>query len=567
MNACDALGPDITALARGELPPAEEAPVRVHLASCPACAALVEDIGRIRAAAAARPSPAPGAASRARLLAALDAALEASLAEEAARGPVSRLLDAGARRYAESRGFRFLTWSVAVHAAAALFLAARLSVAPGEGVREDRPSIEVSQAIDLPPVYEGDPLRPPVPVPPGGAEGRIELPFEGSADWAVVPRFGGADLGPPLPDPEDLRASLRLYPGEEFRAFATGRFRPELRARRLEQVYGAVEASRVRQAVERGVRWLAAVQGPDGTWPSGSPGDPAARRDQFRGGVTGVSLLALLGDGWTMRRPGAYAPAVREAVTALARSQDASGLLGGFARGAANDRPLCNHGPALAALAEAYGVDYGYLDTKIRDELKAVLGRAVKAALDAQLADGSFGYAPGARSGDSSVTLLLLGALEAARRAGIEVDPRAVERAGEYLLARLGSDGRLGYREAGDRSGDATLTAEALSLGPALRLPAEVRARMLQSVLDEARTGPAAGRVLFRSSLLEVLAAGGGGMAREIAPDVARAALEAQTASGAFPAAQDRYARAAGDALSTARTLRALTAPYRVAAP
>jgi hypothetical protein len=583
---CKGMGPEVTALVRGELSPAEEVPVRAHLASCPACAALEGDLRRILAAAAARPSPVPDDASRERLAAALDVAWDEADAADRARGPVVRLLENAGRRYADSRKFRFLVYSLGAHAAAAVVLAVWLSVSAysplrgpaGSPLNEREGSIDIASSQPLPPVDQYDPLEAPEPPPPArsgpdrsgpdrsGMEGRWPLEVPAEVTWLNSGTTSGARDPEPYPETHaDLSATFRMYPGEEMRAFAAPRFRRDLRERRMALAYGPVEGPRAALTVERGARYLAAAQDPDGTWASGRPGDPRAQLDRFRGGVTGMSVLALLGDGRTAMRPGPFASNVKAGVTALVRSQDrSSGLLGGFARGAADDRPLCNHGPALSALAEEFGVDYGLLPAETREELARVVGRALKATLSSQLPDGSFGYAPGARQGDSSVTLLQVEAMEAARRAGFEVDAGALQRAGRWLAARLGTDGKLGYREAGDRARDATLTAEALLFAKDLGIGEDARERMLRAVLAEARAaGALEGRVLFRTALLEVLARSGDPEARAFAPDAVRASINAQGAPGSIPAGQDRYAAAAGDNLATARSVRALTAPYR----
>jgi hypothetical protein len=558
---CEDLGPEITALVRGELAPAEEAPVRAHLASCPACAALAGDVGRLRAAAAARPVPAPAAGARARLGAALDAAWAEEEARDRARGPLLRLLDRAGCRYAESRGARFLSYSLALHAAAAVLLGFYLGVLPGRGGLPAPGPLEVSQETPLPPIDPEDvPGPPPLPSSPGESAG-LRIPDVGT-DWVPVRPFVGT--GPTLPpeDPADLAASLRLYPNADFRSFATGRFHAGLRGERLARAWGAEQAPRVALSVERGLRWLSGTQDADGTWPSGRAGDPKPQRDRFRGGVTGVSLLALLGDGRGAMRPGPFAPVARAAIEALVRSQDAgTGLLGGFAGGAANDRPMCNHGPALAALSEAYGLDYGLYAAATRAALATSVEKAVAATLAAQRPDGSFGYVPGARQGDASVTLMQVQALGAARRAGFAVDDAALRRAGAWISARIGPDGRLAYRELGDRAADATLTAEALPEAALLGIPAEVRDRMAAAVAAESRSTDLAGRVLFRTALLEAAAADPSRL--PLGPDAARTTLAQQSEAGLFPAGTDRYALAAGDALATARTLRALTAPYR----
>lgn len=292
-TSCRDLEPEVVALARGELPPAEAAPLRAHVEGCSSCASLHADTLRVRAAAAARPAPVPGEASRARLRAVLDAAWEESLAEEEAeaarrrsRGPVLRLLDHAGRRYAESRAVRFLTFSVAIHAAAAVALTVHL-VGGGGGSGDRRPLIEVSGTLELPPPYPEDPFTAP-PVPEGGIAEGTPLPWIPDAGWPVPgSSFPGAEPTPVLQDPLDFSAAQRLYPNGEFSAFATARFRSDLRTRGLARAWGAEEATAVGRAVERSLAFLAGTQESDGTWPSGRPGDPGVQehiqRDQGSG--------------------------------------------------------------------------------------------------------------------------------------------------------------------------------------------------------------------------------------------------------------------------------------------
>jgi hypothetical protein len=563
-TGCDAMGPEVTALSRGELTPAEEAAVRAHVAACPACAALAADAARIRAAAAARAVPPGDPAARTRLAAALDRAVAEADALERSRGPVARFAILAGRRWSESRKVRFLSYSLAVHAAAAVFLAVRLSLLEGPTRPEVERVTEVAVGEPLPPPYD-DPLAPgtlgePSPRPPAP----VRIPIEVDTPWPMTGGSGPSrEPGSPFPDPPETAGGMRLYPGEEFRAFAAPRFRSD-RATRLAAAWGPVEGKRAALTVERGMQYLARVQDADGTWASGRDGDPKDQRDRFRGGVTGICTLAFLGDGRTARRPGDYAVVVRSALTALVRSQDPkSGLLGAFGPPRANDRPLCNHAPALEALAEAYGLDYGMLPRETRDMLAGVVDRAVKATVDAQLADGSFGYKPGAAHGDSSVTLMQVEALEAARRAGFKVDAQALRRAGAWIAQRIGEDGRVGYRTPGDRSQDATLTAQALPHAASLGIPEDVRARMAGAVAAEAKTGALDDRILFRAALLEAVAGSHDPESRAQGPAAARSANDSQEGTGSLAAGRDRYAAAAGDALATARTVRALTAPYR----
>ena len=568
-NPCDAFGPDVVALLRGELSPEEAVPVRAHIAACAACAALGADHDLIRAAAAARPAESPSPASRARLTAALDQALAAADAADRARGPVFRLLDRAGRRYAESRKVRFLTISLGAHAAAAVLLAIHLTVGlPGATAPED-PVIEIATGAPLPPPYPEDPflgtdgveVEGVGPMAPKGGVGRI--PMETRWPHLDLPLPPSRPVAP-AEDPIDGGASFRLYPNAESAAFAGPRFRRLDRERRMREAWGPLDATHAEQTVERGLRYLAAAQNPDGTWSSGRAGDPKAQRERFAGGVTGTVLLAFHADGRTAMRQGPFTETVRRAMGAILRSEDRrTGLLGSFARGPANDRPLCNHAPALAALAEGYALDYGLLPDVTRKELSAVVERAVAATLRAQRDDGSFGYAPDAAQGDASVTLMQVEALDAARRAGFAVDPEALRRAGAWLRERLGADGRLGYRTAGDRSKDATLSAQALPLARALGFDEDARGRMAKAVLEDARGAALEERVLFRSAVLEVVARSAGEEARAVAPLAARLGIAAQTAGGSIGAGRDPSAAAAGDALSTARTVRGLAAAYR----
>ena len=239
-DGCEAMGPEVTALVRGELFPAEEAAIRAHVASCAACGALAEDVRRISAAAAARHAPSPDAASRARLARALDAAWSEADAAARARGPALRLLDRAARRYAESRPVRFLAWSVAGHAAAAVVLGLWLAFPRDGGVPAEPTGRAIEIATEpLPPPYEDDPIRAPAQPRPTEIRGiaNIDTP-----PWIPAENFARGPLGaPPIDDPVDLKFSLKLYPNAESRDFARGRYRRDLREKAMAGAWGPVE--------------------------------------------------------------------------------------------------------------------------------------------------------------------------------------------------------------------------------------------------------------------------------------------------------------------------------------
>ncbi|MHC4821450.1 MAG: zf-HC2 domain-containing protein, partial [Planctomycetota bacterium] len=446
---------DLTALARGELESADAAIVRSHLDGCASCASLLEEIQQVLTLTAARPAPSFDTAARTRLLDTLDDLLDEE--EAPRRGRVLPMLDRAASVYASSRSVRFLTLSVGVHAAAAVLLGIWLQVAPdsplARAIRPDRSEpVDVARAYDPYPLEKGpDALLPPeldrdrVP-----SYGQLPLPLPENP-WGG---FGSRDRR--LPDlPDGLEAGpLRLFPNEEFRSWAAGRFRTD-RVRRLKAAWGDDAAPRTEKAVERALSWLAWNQGEDGTWTAGPQGASRRANERFRVGVTAEALRALMADGQTAYRAGAYDEVVRRGLDALLRSADEKT---GVFSDASSDRPFCNHGPALAALSEAYGLDYGLLPDDVRNRLRTAIERGVTASLAAQQDDGSFGYHAEDPRGDTSVTLLQVDGLEAARRAGFEVDAEVLTRAGIFVARRMDEKGRLGYEKTGDRATDATLT-------------------------------------------------------------------------------------------------------------
>src|SRR5262249_54428342 len=113
-------------------------------------------------------------------------------------------------------------------------------------------------------------------------------------------------------------------------------------------------------AVRMGLVWLQRHQDEDGRWDaddfmkhdtSGEPCDGPGNATEDVG-VTGLALLAFLGDGSTMR-VGPFKGEVRRGVEWLQRQQDlTSGLIGSPS---SRDAMYC-HAVATLALCEAYGL-------------------------------------------------------------------------------------------------------------------------------------------------------------------------------------------------------------------
>lgn len=217
----------------------------------------------------------------------------------------------------------------------------------------------------------------------------------------------------------------------------------------------------VREIYDRGLRYLADSQSPDGTWDGGDPGpdmtrglENAARADgswaaagRQGAGVTALALLAFLASGEDANF-GIYSVHIRKALRSLIAGQDAkTGYIG---------PSMYHHGFAMLALAEAYGaVDEGILwpDGKSPRTVGQALELAVRAAITAQKANPSHAwrYSPGGRDADVSVTGAVIIGLLAARNAGIEVPDESIDRAILYLRAMTERSGDVSYINLGDR--------------------------------------------------------------------------------------------------------------------
>jgi hypothetical protein len=242
-----------------------------------------------------------------------------------------------------------------------------------------------------------------------------------------------------------VRATLRgPRPPEVERPRYAGRLGDRSRARVEEGGFGTDKA------LSAALRWLARHQDPDGRWsaakfrerckgtPCEGPGDPL-----HDVGVTGLALLAFLGDG-NSATDGAHSEAVAKGVHWLLGQQDArTGLIGP----SAGDRYLYGHAIGTAALAEACVLSG-------TEELRQSLTRALVLIQSARNPLGGWRYQiPPNGESDSSVTGWVLLALRGAADAGLPVDAASVE-AGLAWLERSTdpSSGRCGYRARGGPS-------------------------------------------------------------------------------------------------------------------
>lgn len=226
---------------------------------------------------------------------------------------------------------------------------------------------------------------PPLPAPIGSRAVHVPVATVREAEVAGAPAEGPA---PALPSAVGEPVAESVDPGE------------------LE-----VEDPR-REAIGRALEWLGRVQGADGAWSAGPGADV---------GATSLALLAFV-DGGHTHRFGTHKKVVRRALKWLRGRQRGEGS--GPDEGLIGDG-VAEHAWGLLALAETYAISRDFV-------LRKPIERAVAWALAAQGPHG--GWSDRARPGLSEhTTSWMLIALRAARAAGVEVAPDALERGAGWL--------------------------------------------------------------------------------------------------------------------------------------
>jgi hypothetical protein len=183
-------------------------------------------------------------------------------------------------------------------------------------------------------------------------------------------------------------------------------------------------------------------------------------------GVTGLALLAFLGDGNTFTR-GAHSRAVERGVGFLLDVQDPETGRFGLAKG----NYMYGHAIATLALCEAYGMALTDPPASRVDlsPLAAGVRNAVVFLLQTQAPRGGWGYSARDRKSDTSVTAWPLAALASALR--LKLVPtgrsgevrRAVDGAAGWFRHVTHGTGAVGYRSPGSyKTGPHSLTAVSL---------------------------------------------------------------------------------------------------------
>jgi hypothetical protein len=201
-------------------------------------------------------------------------------------------------------------------------------------------------------------------------------------------------------------------------------------------------------AIDAALRWLVAHQDEDGKWDCDGfmkhdvAGEPCtgAGNGVHDVGVTGLALLAFLGDGHSMRA-GAHRDVVRRAVRWLREHQNANGRFGSTA---ASDF-VYDHAIAAYAMCEAYGLSQ-------YSTLRPIAQRGLDYLATHRNPYGAWRYQPRDGDSDTSVTGWCVLAMCSGRQWGLAVDANGLALAAQAFDACTSPDGHCGYQRAGELS-------------------------------------------------------------------------------------------------------------------
>jgi len=206
---------------------------------------------------------------------------------------------------------------------------------------------------------------------------------------------------------------------------------------------------RVNEAITLGLEWLRKHQDEDGRWDcekfmkhdaNGEPctGAGSAVNDV---GVTGLALLAFLGEGNTLKI-GTYREVVRRGVKWLQEQQNMeNGLIGQNASSAY----VYSHAIATVALCEAYGLSE-------HRPLKKNAQLAINYIANARNPYGVWRYQPRDNDNDTSITGWMVQAVLSAKAFNLAVDDAALKAATVWFDGVTDATGASGYLKLGDGS-------------------------------------------------------------------------------------------------------------------
>jgi len=179
-------------------------------------------------------------------------------------------------------------------------------------------------------------------------------------------------------------------------------------------------------AIDKGLRFLAKAQNPDGSWGA-----------RYPAAMTGLSMMAFMLKGYFPER-GQHAKTMDRALAwLLKRGKEGGGYFGGTNQG------MYEHALATLALSEVWGMTN-------KEEVRDILKRAVNIILRAQNSEGGWRYQPQPIDADVSVTVMQIVALASAAEAGILVPAPVIKRATDYVKkCQNPLTGGFGYQPGG----------------------------------------------------------------------------------------------------------------------
>lgn len=187
-----------------------------------------------------------------------------------------------------------------------------------------------------------------------------------------------------------------------------------------------------RDAIDRGLAYLARVQGRDGSWSN------RQEYDAYPVAMTALAGVAMLMDGNTTTQ-GRYAPNVDRAARYVVSSYSSTGLIG---RESLEPRPMYGHGFGMLFLGELNGM---VEDPRRQVEIQAVLRGAADLAARSQSSLGGWFYSPDSTGDEGSVTITQIQGLRSCRNAGVAVSRQTIQDAMRYLEISQNMDGGMAY--------------------------------------------------------------------------------------------------------------------------